>query len=41
LELNNSLETVPSSWIGNLFGFRQEEFFKATDEEKEDISVKF
>ena len=41
LDLNNSLETVPSAWIGQMFGFSKEEFFKATDEEKKDVEVKF
>ena len=41
LDLNNSLETVPSAWIGSIFGFKQQEFFKATEEEKADLSVKF
>lgn len=41
LDLNNSLETVPSAWIGQMFGFTKEEFFKASEEEKEDIKVKF
>ena len=41
LDLNNSLETVPSSFIGSMFGFQKEEFFKATDEEKADVKVKF
>lgn len=41
LDLNNNLETIPSTWIGSMFGFKKEEFFKATDEEKEDIQVKF
>lgn len=41
LDLNNSLETLPSMWIGNMFNFQKEEFFKASDEEKADISVKF
>lgn len=41
LDLNNSLEQIPSAWIGSLFGFKKEEFFKATDEEKADVSVKF
>ena len=41
LDLNNSLETVPSMWVGNLFGFKKEEFFKATEEEKADVKVKF
>lgn len=41
LDLNNNLETIPSSWIGQMFGFQKEEFFKATEEEKADIKVKF
>ncbi len=41
LDLNNSLETVPSAWIGSMFGFHKEDFFKASEEEKKDIQVKF
>ncbi len=41
LDLNNSLETVPSAWVGSMFGFAKEEFFKATDEEKKEVEVKF
>lgn len=41
LDLNNSLETVPSMWVGSMFGFKKEEFFKATEDEKKDIQVKF
>lgn len=41
LDLNNSLETIPSAWIGQMFGFKKEEFFKATEEEKADIKVNF
>lgn len=41
LDLNNSLEQVPSAWIGQIFNFQKEEFFKATEEEKKDIEVKF
>lgn len=41
LDLNNSLETFPSNLVGNSFGFTKEEFFKASEEEKSDISVKF
>jgi len=41
LDLNNSLETVPSAWVGSKFGFQKEVFFKATEEEKSDIKVKF
>ncbi len=41
LDLNNNLETVPTMWIGNIFGFQKEEFFKATEAETADVSVKF
>ncbi len=41
LDLNNSLETVPSAWIANMFSFTKEDFFKASEEEKKDIEVKF
>ena len=41
LDLNNSLETIPTAWVGQMFGFTKEEFFKATEEEKKDIEVKF
>ncbi|TSC65440.1 MAG: LemA protein [Microgenomates group bacterium Gr01-1014_80] len=41
LDLNNSLEQIPSAWIGQMFGFKKEDFFKATEEEKKDIQVKF
>ena len=41
LDLNNSLEQIPSAWVGNVFGFTKEEFFKATEDDKKDIEVKF
>ncbi|QQG43402.1 MAG: LemA family protein [Candidatus Daviesbacteria bacterium] len=41
LDLNNNLETIPSAWVGSMFGFKKEDFFKATEEEKKDIQVKF
>lgn len=41
LDLNNNLETVPSAWIGQMFNFQKEDFFKASEEEKADVSVKF
>lgn len=41
LDLNNNLETVPTMWVGSMFNFQKEEFFKATEEEKKDIEVKF
>lgn len=41
LDLNNNLETMPTMWIANIFGFQKEQFFQATEEEKADIKVKF
>lgn len=41
LDLNNTIETFPSAFVANMFGFQKEEFFKATEEEKKDIEVKF
>lgn len=41
LDLNNNLETIPTMWVGGMFGFTKEEFFKVTEEEKKDIQVKF
>lgn len=41
LDLNNSLETIPTMWIGQMFHFQKEDFFKASESEKEEIKVKF
>lgn len=41
LDYNTSLETVPTVFIANMFGFKKEEFFKASEEEKKDVQVKF
>lgn len=41
LDLNNSLEQIPSAWVGSMFGFQKEDFFKTTEEEKKEIEVKF
>jgi len=41
LDLNNNLETIPSAWVGQIFNFKKEEFFKATEEEKKGVEVKF
>ena len=41
LDLNNSLEQVPSSFVGSAFGFKKEDFFKASEEEKKEVEVKF
>ncbi len=41
LDLNNNLETIPSAWVGSMFNFQKEEFFKAGEEEKADVKVSF
>lgn len=41
LDLNNSLETIPSAWVGQMFSFKKEEFFKASEDEKADVKVQF
>ncbi|MBI4040219.1 LemA family protein [Candidatus Daviesbacteria bacterium] len=41
LDYNNSLQTIPTMWLAQMFGFTSEEFFKATEEEKADVKVKF
>ncbi len=41
LDLNNTIEKMPTALIANMFGFQKQEFFKASDSEKADINVKF
>ncbi|MCL4367274.1 LemA family protein [Patescibacteria group bacterium] len=41
LDLNNTVQTIPSIWIAQLFGFQKAEFFQASEEEKADVNVKF
>lgn len=41
LDFNNSLQTFPNSVMAGMFSFTQEEFFKATEEEKRDLKVEF
>ncbi|MDO8583053.1 MAG: LemA family protein [bacterium] len=38
---NSTLVQFPGSIIGNMFGFKQEEFFAAKESEKEPVKVKF
>jgi LemA protein len=38
---NSTLVNFPGSIIGNMFGFKQEEFFVATEEERKNVEVKF
>lgn len=41
LDFNNSIQMFPGSILAGMFNFTQEEFFKATESEKEDIQVSF
>jgi LemA protein len=41
LDLNNTIEMFPTALIAGMFGFQKEEFFKATEEDKKDIQIKF
>ncbi len=41
LDFNTNIQTVPTMWIAGMFSFAPEDFFKATEEEKSDVNVKF
>jgi len=41
LKLNNKIEMFPSNIIASMFNFKQEDFFEATEAEKENVKVKF
>lgn len=41
LEFNNKIVVFPNVFVAGLLGFKAEEFFKANEEEKADVSVKF
>ena len=41
LTYNNKVETIPSSIIANIFGFKKEAFFEAAAAERENVQVKF
>jgi LemA protein len=41
MDYNTKLQVFPSNMIGNMFGFKPQEFFAASEEEKKSISVKF
>ena len=41
LALNNKIEQFPSNMIANMFNFKQEAFFEAKAEEKENVKVEF
>ena len=38
---NSTLVNFPGSLIGNMFGFKQEEFFEASDAERKNVKVSF
>ena len=38
---NNKIQMFPSNIVAKLFGLIEEKFFEATDEEKENVKVKF
>lgn len=41
LMLNNKIEMFPSNFVASMFGFKKENFFEATEEEKKNVEVKF
>lgn len=41
LDFNAKIQMFPSNLIANMFGFKEYEFFAATDEERKKINVKF
>ncbi len=41
LNYKNKLEMFPSNIVANMFGFKPEAFFEATEEERKNVQVKF
>ena len=41
LDLHNKLQTFPSNFIANLFGFKEKEYFKITESDRKNIKVEF
>lgn len=41
LDYNNKLQTIPTAFFAGPLGFKPEEFFKATEEEKAEVKVSF
>lgn len=41
MDYNTKLQVFPSNIIGNMFGFKPQEFFAASEEEKKSIKVSF
>lgn len=40
-DYNTTLATFPSNLLGNMFGFKEEQFFAATEDEKKPVKVTF
>ena len=41
LTYKNKIEMFPSNIVSNMFGFKQEAFFEANEEERKNVQVKF
>ena len=41
LKYNNKVQMVPSNIVAGICGFKQEAFFEANEQEKQNVSVKF
>jgi len=41
LDFNTKVQTFPTMIVAGMFGFKQEDFFEATEEEKKSVAVKF
>jgi LemA protein len=41
LDYNTKIQTFPSMIVAGMFGFKAEDFFEATEEEKKAVAVKF
>jgi LemA protein len=41
LDYNNRIQTVPTAFIANMFGFKLEEFFEAEEEARAEVRVDF
>ena len=41
LSYNNRVQTIPSNIVASLFHFEKESFFKANEQERENVQVKF
>lgn len=41
LEYNTKIKMVPSNIVASMFGFKEEQFFETTDEERKNVKVSF